>query len=237
MSIKYSIIAKEVALRSAQLAGTSQSTLEMAYTAYTLDGAEVPASAIKAEIINIEGELSHIIASDPNHPYRGYIYGESAPLANLALTPVEDASGDPFIGEYDSVVDSTSGQPCTAQPTETLADYTDPFFSDTELYNYAMVGATIQHTRTAVKIQGCVFNRDTAETNYDANGDSPLPPTLANVWIAGVLANMGQVGWSDAAGSLGSYASLYQQGLDILRSGAKTGINLPEAAKANPVVG
>lgn len=236
MSIGYGIIKKEVALRSAQLAGTSSSTLETAYVAYTLDGAEIPASSIKAQVINIEAEISHIIASDVSHPYRSYISGTSAVLANLADTPTLDASSNPFIGLFDSVVDGSSGQPLTAQPTETLLDYQDAFFDDVALYNFAIMGNTIQHTRTNVKMVGCVFNRTTAETQYDADGTSPLPPILANMWIAGVMANIGQVGWTDGANAVGIYGQLYQQGLQILKMGDGGNINLP-LASTNVIAG
>jgi len=39
MAINYLAIKKEIALRSAQLSGTDQATLETAYNAFTLDGA------------------------------------------------------------------------------------------------------------------------------------------------------------------------------------------------------
>lgn len=231
MSIAYSIIKAETALRSAQLAGTSSTSLETSYIAYTLDGAEIPESSFKTQIINIEVELSHIIASDISHPYRSYISGVSSALVNLASTPTEDDAANPFIGLFDTVVDGTTGQPLTAQPTETLLDYQDPFFDDTDLYNFAIMGNTIQHTRATAKMVGCVFNRDDRDNAYDADGTSPLPPILANTWIAGVMANIGQVGWTDGAGAVGIYGNLYQQGLQILKMGDGQGLNLPLASQ------
>lgn len=240
MPIAYSIIRRELALRSSQLIGKNQSTLEAAYAgtwAGSLDGAEVPISSIKAQVINIEAELSHIIAADASHPYRTYIFGQSVPLVNLAGTPTEDANNDPFIGVFDSVVDGSTGQPLTLQPTEALKDFQDPFFDDVELYNYCIVGNTLQHTRPTAILQGCVFNRTTAETDYDADGSSPLPPVLANTWIAGCMANLGQVGWTDGAGVTGMYNSLYQQGIQILRQGTGSQINLPLSAQGNAAAG
>jgi hypothetical protein len=197
----------------------------------------VPASSIKEQILNVESELAHIIASDVSHPYRTYIYGISAGLANLADTPTLDDAGDPFIGMFDSCVDGTTGQPLTVQPTGTLFDYENAFFDDVALYNYCIVGNTIQHTRTTAKLQGCVWNRTTQDTAYDASGNSPLPPILANTWIAGVMANLGQVGWTDGAGVLSMYSNLYQQGVQILRIGAGGQVNLPLAAQSNMVAG
>lgn len=234
MAISYNIIQREVALRSAQIIGTSQATLEASYTGAwgsSLDGAEVPISSIKEQILNIESEIAHIIASDAVHPYRGYLYGISAGLANLANTPTSDNAGNPFIGVFDSVVDGSTGQPLTVQPTETLLDYQNTFFSDTQLYNYAIVGSTLQHTRATAKVTGCVWNRTTRDAAYDAGGDSPLPPILANTWIAGVMANIAQIGWTDAAQVTQMYSNLYQQGIQILRIGAGQQINLPLASQ------
>ena len=240
MAIAYEIIRRECFLRTAQLIGTSQATLEVAYVdvpATALDGAEIPLSSFKANIINIEAELSHIIAADASHPYRTYIYGASAGLANLAGTPTTDASGDPFIGVFDSVVDGSTGQPLTLQPTESLLDFQNAFFDDVELYNYCIIGNTIQHTRATAILQGCVFNRATAETAYDADGSSPLPPILANTWIAGAMANIIQVGWTDGVGAASAYSNIYQQGIQILRQGTGSQVNLPLASQQNAASG
>lgn len=239
MAIAYNIIRREVALRSAQIEGTDQATLETAYAgawAGSLDGAEIPISSIKEQILNIESELAHIIASDVSHPYRTYIFGQSSTLANLADTPTLDENSDPFIGMFDACVDGSTGQPLTVQPTQTLLDYQDAFFDNVELYNYCIVGNTIQHSRSTAILQGCVWNRTTQDTAYDDDGDSPLPPILANTWIAGVMANLGQVGWTDGAGVTGMYSGLYQQGVQILRIGAGTTLNLPLASQ-NVVAG
>jgi len=234
MSISYNIIKREVALRSSQLIGTSQATLEASYTgawAGSLDGAEIPISSIKEQILNVESEIAHIIASDVSHPYRTYIYGRSSALNNLGNTPTLDQSNNPFIGMFDSCVDGETGQPLTVQPTETLFDYEDAFFNNVELYNYCIVGNTIQHTRTTVKLQGCVWNRATQDALYDSGGDSPLPPILTNTWIAGVMGNLGQIGWDSSSGMIGMYSNLYQQGIQILRIGSGGQVNLPLASQ------
>ncbi len=237
MAISYGIILKECLLRSSQISGSDQAELETAYGAETIDGAEIPISSFRAQIINIEGELSHIIASDASHPYRSYIQGTSSALANLADTPTLDDASNPFIGVFDSVMDGSTSQPCTFQPTQTILDYQDPFFDDIELYNYSIVGNTIQHTRSTVKMQGCVFDRTERETAYDADGSSPLPPILANMWIAGVMANLQQVGWTDPTNTVGLYGQLYQQGITMLRQGSSGQVNLPLSAQANPIAG
>lgn len=240
MAIPYNVIRREVSLRSAQIRGSSQATLESTYTstwATSLDGAEIPISAMKSEILNIEAELAHIIGSDASHPYRTYIYGRSDTLANLDGTPVVDNADNPFVGVFDSCADETTNRPLTLMPTETLTDYEDAFFNDVQLWNYCIVGNTIQHTRAdGAYLQGCVWNRTTQEAAYDADGDSPLPPILANTWIAGVMANIGQVGWTDGAGAVSIYSNLYQQGIQILKMGSGQSLNIPLASR-NVVAG
>jgi len=240
MAIAYSTIRREVALRSAQLSGTDQDSLETAYTtaifADSLDGAEVPATSIKNQVISIEMELCHIIGSDASHPYRTFLYAKSADLANLDSTPAFDENGAPFIGVFDSCADSATDRPLTLMPTETLTDYENDFFSDTALWNYCIVGNTIQHTRPLAYLQGCSRATDDADADYDSDGESPLPQMLADVWISGVLANLGQVGWTDQASAVAMYGELYQQGIQMLRMGS-SGMNLPLAAQANPVSG
>ncbi len=235
MSISYSIIRREVALRSAQMIGTSQATLEATYAGTwdtSLDGAEIPLASFKEQVLNIESELAHIIGSDASHPYRTYIYGRSATLSNLDGTPVVDNNDDPFVGVFDSCADEDTNRPLTLMPTETLTDYEDAFFDDISLWNYCIVGNTIQHTRAnGAYLQGCVWNRTTQDAAYDSDGDSPLPPILANTWIAGVLANIGQVGWTDGAGATGTYNNLYQQGVQILRMGSSQSLNIPLASR------
>ncbi len=241
MAIDYSTIRREVALRSAQLTGTGQSSLETAYTtvnfASTLDGAEVPATSIKNQIISIELELCHIIGSDASHPYRTFLYTRSDDLTNLDSTPANDINDNPFIGVFDSCSDSATNRPLTLMPTETLTDYENSFFSDVSLWNYCIVGNTIQHTRPLAYLQGCSRSTSDAEDQYDIAGSSPLPQMLANTWVAGVMANLSQVGWTDQAGVAGTYSGLYQQGIQMLRMGSSGSLNLPLASQQNMAAG
>lgn len=235
MPISYVQIRRQIALRSAQLSGSAQASLETAYTetvfADGLDGAEVPASAIKDLILMIEKELAQTIGNNVTHPARSLLYGRSADLANLDSTPTVDNNGVEFVGQFDSAADSETGRPLTAQPTETLTDYENTFFSDTELFNFCVVGNTIQHTREEAFLQGCVWDYDIQSAAYDAAGDSPLPQAMANTWIAGCMASLPQVGWVDGAGVGGMYGNMYAQGLGLLQSGAMGQINLPLASQ------
>ena len=239
MPLAYNFIKREYALRTGSSIGTGQATLEASYTgswATSLDGSEIPISAIKTQILNIERELAHIIGSDAQHPYRSMLYGRSVGLANLANTPTLDNAGAEFIGVFDAVTDSSDFTPLTVQPTQTISDELDPFFDDTDLYNYDIRGNKIRHTRTLVYMEGCVWDYTIRAAAYDADGNSPLPQMLANTWIAGCMAMSGQIGWEGSASTISMYENLYQQGIQILKMRGDGMVNLPLASQ-NVVAG
>ncbi len=233
MPFSYAQVKSEVALRLAQLSGTDQASLETAYTAFTLDGAEIPASSIKSVVLMIEKEIAQVIGNNAQHPARTFLYGRSADLANLADTPSTDQNGVEFIGVFDSVADSATDAPLTKQPTQTLADMADDFFSDTALYYYSIVGNQIRHTRPLAYLQGCSWDYTTQASEYDSDGDSPLPEVCANMLVNGVVGSSVQVGWSDNVGAAQYYYQLYQQGLQSLLMGLPSG----PLAGVNPVQG
>lgn len=241
MAISYVQIRRQVALRSAQITGSDQAGLESAYTeavfADGVDGAEVPVSAIKDLILMIEKELAQVIGNNATHPARSLLYGRTADLANLADTPTVSNGGTEFVGIFDSCADSSTDAPLTYQPTQTLADMSDAFFSDTPLFYYNITGNQIRHTREEVYLQGCVWDYTDQSTAYDNGASSPLPQSLANTWIAGVMASLPQVGWTDGSNVAGIYAGIYQQGMGLLQSGSLQAVNLPVSAAQNQVAG
>ena len=234
MPFSYEQVKSEVALRTAQLAGVNQASLEASYTAFTLDGAELPASSIKALILMIEKELAQVIGNNANHPARTFLYGRTADLANLANTPGVSNAGFEFVGVFDSCADSSTNAPLTWQPTQTLADLSDSFFDDTSFFHYNLTGQQIRHTRPLAYLQGCVWDYATQSALYDSNGNSPLPEVCANMLVNGVLGNSSQVGWTDGANAAQMDIQLYQQGIQLLSTGLP---NIPLASQQNPAAG
>lgn len=219
MSIPYTEIKSAVALRSQQLAGSDQAELETAYTAFTLDGAEVPESDLKNTILATEKAIAEVIAQNPAHPYRSYLYARTVDLADLDEIPTVSNTDKQIIGVWDAVADGSNNKPLTLQPTQTIEDLNNSFFDDTDIYAYNINGNFLRITRSTAFLQGCSWDQDTQSTEYDNDGDSPLPPTLTNLWIAGALSNLQQVGWS-GADALSYYRNLYMTGLQTLQNGA-----------------
>ena len=235
MPFAYTLVQRQSALRLSQMIGADQATLEAAYAgawASALDGAEIPKTGFKDLILMIAKELAQLIGNNPSHPARTFIYGRSSNLSNLASTPSTDSNGYEFVGQFDSCVDASSNIPCTWMPPQTIEDESDSFFDDVEIYNYNIHGNHIQHTRTSVYLEGCVWDQTTQAALYDAGGDCPLPEVCASIIVNGVCANAGQVGWSDNAGQIASANALYQQGLQLLSGGS----NIP-LASTNVVAG
>ena len=236
MPFNYLPIKRGLALRLAQIIGSDQGTLETAYTdawATMLDGAEIPLTAFKDLILAVEKELAQIIGNNPADPTRALLYGRTTALANLAATPTVDANGYEFVGVWDSCADGTTNAPLTWTPTQTLADTSDSFFDDTELYYYNITGNQLRHSRATAYLQGCVWDYALQSTAYDADGDSPLPEFLAATLMDGVTARSAQIGWTDAANVVPYYSNLYQQGIAILQNGT----TVPLASSGNLTAG
>lgn len=234
MPFNYSIPKREFALRSAQLAGTNQASLQTAYAAFTVDGAEIPVTSIKNLMLMICKECAQVIGQNAVHPARTFLYGRSVDLANLASTPSVDNSGSEFVGVFDSVADSATNAPLTLQPTQTLADVANTFFSDTELFYFNITGNQVRHTRPLAYLQGCVWNQTTQEALYDSDGACPLPEVCANMVVNGMIASSIQVGWSDNTNAAQEASRLYQQGLQLLATGMP---NTPLSAQMNAATG
>lgn len=237
MPFSYLPVKRQAALKLAQMIGSSQATLEAAYAgAWTsaLDGAEIPESAFRDVGMMVAKEIATVIGNNPSDPNRSFLYGRSDLLANLDPIPTEDQNGIEFIGTFDSVADGENNLPLTLQPTQTLADVSNGFFSDTELYYYNITGNQIRHTRDTVYLQGCVWDEASQIGLWDADGDCPLPQSCANLLVNGICANAGQVGWVDQASAVAQYLNLYQQGMALLQSSSQQSTPL---SSSNPIVG
>lgn len=242
MTIAYLTVKRALALRLAQIKGTSSSTLETYYAgawASMLDGAEIPKTAFKDQILGIERELVQYVGNNPQHPARSQLYGRSATLTDLSSTPTQDRNGASFFGVFDSCADAVNDKPLTWVPTQTITDIIDngsTFFSDTPFYYYNINGNFVRCTRPSIFLQGVSWDYDTQSTAYDNDGDSPLPEGLYSVWIDGVTARAAQVGWVDAAQVMPMYDKEYQDGL-VRFNLVGEGQNIPLTARTNPIAG
>lgn len=227
-----------LALRLAQIVGSGQSTLEASYTgswAGMLDGAEIPLTAFKDAILYIAKEIAQTIASTPSHPSRSFLYCRTAALSDNDETPTVDQNDVEVIGTWDSCAEVGTNIPLTWQPTQTIADLLNPFFSDTNLYSYNIMGNFIRATRPSFYLQGCCWDEASQSDLYDADGDCPLPEGMEALLCDGVSERSAQIGWTDGAGTIPYYSQLYRQGLANIASVGQS--SLPLTAQASSVSG
>ncbi len=237
MPINYNTIKKQCALKLAQLIGTDQSTLEASYAgswASVLDGAEIPITAFRDQILMVEKTFAEAIGDNPAHPARSLLYGVSAELSDGDQLPNTDAGGKEWVGVFDSVIDADDGKALTAQPVQTIADLNQSFFADIDVYNYAMFGNNIFCTRPGIKLQGCIWDLAAQTALYASSGDSPLPQYLANGWVSGVVGMSPQIGWADASGAFQIHMNIYQEALASI---ASPGTGVPLTAAMNTAAG
>lgn len=204
-------VAVQVALRSLQLQGSSQSQLETAYTTgfTALDGKQVPASALKDACVAVEAEIHEIIANDENHPYRAAIKIISAALASGAEVPVEDGSQVEFIGVYSGVIDASDGLPLTEGAMQEIWRYLRKSVGryETDIRKFKITKERIYHTRPTVNIVGCGFSPTVALARFSSSNKSPLPASLESLWVSRTLEYMAQEGWFvNEAGFYGNFA-------------------------------
>lgn len=235
MPFSYLRVKRTLALRLAQIIGTDQATLEAAYTgdwASMLDGAEIPKTAFKDLILAEAKELAEMIGNNAQHPARSLIYGRSADIADLGSTPAYDQNGVEFVGVFDSMAESGTNIPLTWQPTQTIADLNNSFFSDTSFYHYNITGNQVRMTVPLGYLQGCIFDYAAQSTLYDSDGDCPLPESMEAELCDNVTMKSAQVGWTDAAGVAQYFAQVAAHDTPL-----NQGPNMPLAAQNNPTSG
>lgn len=200
-----------------------------------LDGAEIPLEGFKDAILYIAKEIAQAIANAPSHPSRSFLYCRSAALSDNDQTPTVDINGIEIIGTWDSCAEVGTNIPLTWVPTQTISDSLNPFFNDTALYEYNIMGNFIRCTRPSVFLQGCCWDEASQSNLYDTDGNCPLPEAFEALLCDGVTERSVQSGWVDGANIAPYYSNLYRQGLAEIARVGKSG--MPLTAQNNPVAG
>lgn len=195
MSVPYNTVLREVALRINALVGTSDTLLEASYVVNPLTATQFQSTifnftSIKDAIIDTEGRLIQAVADTGDSPLRQYIASTTGSIANAGTLPSVDTGFIPIIGIWGAVIDSSDSIPCSMMPLDMVrrrarnanTTYVCP------VYWYNMPGGRIEHTRTTVKVECCIYNRATQSTSFDSNGNILLSDALTQAYVAGALA-------------------------------------------------
>lgn len=171
--ISYLNILSAVALRTNQIPGGDAASRVTNYgtslISPNLDGVDVPAPALKQDILAVEKELAMMIANSTNELYRSHLAGRSASVANRGAIPIIDNASKSFIGSFDGIFDVTDNKSLTEQPRNVVERYilNPGSFWKIRPYYFHKEGTTLVHTRDNVYYRGCVWDYETQATAYD----------------------------------------------------------------------
>lgn len=211
----------QVAIRSQQIAGTSQAALEANYNtanlATVLDGGDIPYSAMRDTVLAAEAELAEIIANDIAHPYRDLLAGRSADLESGDPVPTTSNGGIEFIGVFSGANDSDDDLPLIPGPMQEILRFqrTTPSRYTTDIRKYRIENGYLYHTREEAYLNGCVFSRAAALARFSSTDESPLPASLEATWIARSIELLASEGWLIAEGQY--YAQVSATGIEKLK--------------------
>jgi hypothetical protein len=236
MAIDPRRILAQVGLRILHLDGTDHDDLEESYSTANLesvmDGSDVPYSALVDTVLASEAFLADLVAGDKHNPHRAALYGRSSDLASGALVPANTNGGIEFIGVYSQLSDATDNMPLQEAPIQQIRRHLRGGYS-VEIYQYALVGGRVYHTRDNAYFEGCAFSRTAALARMDSSSEdlSPLPAALEGAWVAHAIASLPQEGW--LANEAGYYAEFAANAIGLLR---QRNLELPAlpSAQATP---
>lgn len=188
MSVPYSYLTRNIALRINAVLGTTAAQMETAYATSPLTSTQInspifPFSAVEDLVMLAEGRFVNAIANSA-HPYRSYLRGLTAALATETAMPTVTSASVPIVGIPGTVCDSSDGIPCRMRPLEeiTLRTANAGTYFRMPAYWYAFNGETIYHTRTSVIVEVCKYNQATQRALLAA-GNMLLPDDLEGALI------------------------------------------------------
>lgn len=165
VTVTYNQIERQVSIELGNILGGDVSTADTNYSAAptTTNRKEpdFPPAAIQDAILATIGELVQSVAETPLHPWRVTIRAVTSALVSGDLLPVT-IGGVPVIGRWGRVTDSSSGlllQPVDVDAIRSFNRFAASVYSGKNSYWYAIENANIEHTRAAVIVEGCVWNR------------------------------------------------------------------------------
>ena len=193
MSTSYNTVLRQIALSVNSFANaTSPVDLETAYSSFPLVDANfgssiLPFTSLKDKMLNAEALIITQATSTGEHPYRGLLLTQTAPLAYGDLIPTT-AAGVKIIGIRGAIRDSASGEPCTRNELEQIrARVINPGgMYLIEVFWYAIDDERIYHTRTNVMIDVCTYERLEAST-LDLTANIILPDDAVPAMVHGAL--------------------------------------------------
>src|SRR5262245_13673467 len=179
MSITFEKVIQQTLNRLGAVLGSTAVTADSNYTATpstaTVIGPDFVPSQVNDAVASTIGEIVEAIASTPKHPERQRFADVTASLANLAAIPQTNAAGTArIIGVPGFIRDASDSRACLPNTLEAIRSYVRHaagIYAGQNFYWYAINGGRIEHTRTNVIMEVCVYTRPTSFTGNIALED------------------------------------------------------------------
>lgn len=229
MSVPYTVIARQAALRINAITGALSATIESNYTTSPLTITQVvspifPLSAINDAVLDTEAALAKAIGETANSSLRQYLAGQTSSLANYASIPSTSSASKPIIGVWDAVIDASDSKVCSLMPLDEVrrraANANTQFV--VEVYWFNLIGRQIVHTRTNVIIKCCVYSRSDQATILAANGNILLADELVSVYVDGAVSRL--VRDDEFMAQAQVYSARYDRVEAAIRGGSTTAV-------------
>lgn len=227
MSVTWQRVLAETALRVNALTGATATNLETAYTTSPLTTSQFQstifnyASVVDA-CLNAEEQLAWAIADTGDHPWRQYLAAVTADQADKATLPSISSGSKPIVGIWGAVVDSSNSIVCSQMPLDMIrrrvanagSVYVCP------VYWYNITGGRIEHTRTNVKVECCIYSRSDSATTLASNGNITLPDALMHAYVCGALSLL--IRDDEFVDQAKQYNAYFNRAIDSIRKGLTT---------------
>jgi hypothetical protein len=204
MSFTYGKIESQVSSLLGLIVGADLATVGTNYSATAStsnrQNPDFAIPAIQDAIIDAVTEIVRTIAETPRHPERVDFRDISGALSNRATLPQNGQGGTLFIGVFGRVYDSSNNKSLLPAPLDDVRNFNEfsaTVYSGFTPYWYAWNGAAIEHTRTTVLIEGCVWARPT----YTTGNQVPLRDYHEWPLVHGAIVHL--------AGREGAYQALW----------------------------
>lgn len=207
------------------LAGPLPASLATTYATYPLTQASFKSAnysfvAMKDLLRVTENEIALCIGNNEKHLWRTILADETVAIVPGGTIPAVGASGAPVIGLPGGVNDASNGKPLENNFTfgEIRALNENPgSWRKIDVYEFDMIYPQIQHTRTSVKVDVCVWDPDDCDTAIAANDDL-LFPDAEGAYVSGLGSKMGNLDPQFAA-LAATFAPEYTAWLTALSAG------------------
>lgn len=177
MAITFESVIQQILNELGAVKGATPAQADANYTASpstaTVIGPDFLPSQVQDALAATISKTVECIASVPHHPERQRFADVTAALSNLDAIPRVGSGGATVIGVPGFVRDGSDGKAVLPAPLDAVRSYTRfaaTIYAGQDAYLYAINGNRIEHTRTTVIVEVCVFTRPTTFTG-DINLD------------------------------------------------------------------